>query len=201
MLAVGLTAGMVGCARHMAVVDQPVAIDSARYRACFDAAVDVLRDNGFVVDRRDYRFGVITTRPLGSPTVLEPWHAHNSTADQAWESTFNDIRRRVAVRLAKNAASTDAGDTPVSSYNLEVEVVMERKQVPTRRLTGSAKRNVFSSLSAPPRELADKGVTGTYWEPIGRDRELESRLLAQILDRLKARKASQQVADGMHSIG
>ncbi len=191
MLAVGLTAGMVGCARHVKVVDQPVAIDAAHYRACFDAAIDVLRDNGFVVDRRDYRYGVITTRPLGSPTVLEPWHAQNTTAEQAWESTFNDIRRRVAVRLVKHASAPDTNDTLVSSYNLEVEVVLEHKQVPTRRLTGSAKRNVFSSLSAPPRELADKGVTGTYWEPIGRDQELESRLLTQILDRLGAGKGTQ----------
>ena len=65
---------------------------------------------------------------------------------------------------------------------------LERKQIPTRRMAGSARRNVFSDLSTPPRDLIDKGVTGSYWEPIGRDPFLEARLIQQITERVQANK-------------
>ena len=171
----------MGCSRQIVEADNPVAIGVDDYQAYFDASIQALRDFGYVIDRRDYRFGAITTLPQGSPNLLEVWDPQNTTAEQAAESTLSDIQRRVIVSLMpadENEASNDG------AYQLDVTVLLERKQVPARRLAGSARRNVFSNLAAPPRHLRDNGVTGNYYEPMGRDEYLEARLMQLITDRV-----------------
>lgn len=174
---------LAGCSRAIVQSENPAPIDADQYRACFDEAVWVLRDNGFVIDRKDYRFGTITTRPLGSPNLFEPWHAQNTTADQAIESTLSSEQRTVSVTITEMPATDLTSQAGKTGYTIEVNVTLQRQQAPTRRLAGSAQRNVFSNLAAPPRELADKGISGTYWEPVGRDPYLEARLMKQIIER------------------
>jgi hypothetical protein len=182
-----------GCSRKIVTADNPAPLSADLYKTYFDTAIDVLRDNGYVIDRNDYRFGTITTLGQGSPTVLEVWNPQNTTGRQAVESTLADEQRRVNVTFTKNEqqAPTGTGSDPVSEtdtsgggYAIEVEVILERRQTPTRRVNGSARRNVFTNLSAVPKELADKGVTGNYWQPVGRDAYLEARLMKQINDRV-----------------
>ncbi len=186
-----LTCLTAGCSRKIVAADNPAPLDTDLYKTYFDTTVRVLRDNGYVIDRNDYRFGTITTLPQGSPTVFEVWNPQNTTGYQAVESTLADEQRRVAVTFTRpepdaadqHAAPSDPGDP---GYAIEVEVILERRQVPTRYMTGSARRNVFSTLSAVPKDLADKGVTGNYWLPIGRDAYLEARLMKQINERVAA---------------
>jgi hypothetical protein len=172
-----------GCSRPIVEADNPARLSAEDYRAHFDASIAVLRDNGYVIDRRDYRFGRISTRPQGSPNILEVWNPQNTTADQALESTFASERRRVNVTFAgvESPVTADAFD----AYTFEVEVVLERRQIPIRRMAGSARRNVFTNLAAPPRELAERGITGNYWEPVGRDPYLEARLIQQITQQVR----------------
>ena len=165
-----------GCTRAVVGVDNPARVAADTYQTTYEAAIDVLRDEGFVIDRRDYRFGQITTHALGSPNAFEVWNDQNTTLDQAIESTLANEQRRVNVAFEK----LGTGD----GYAMQVEVVIERKQVPTRRLAGSARRNISSNLSAPPKELADRGITGSYFEPVGRDELLEARLMKMISDRV-----------------
>lgn len=171
-----------GCSRQIVQADNPNALSTDQYKLYFDATLQILRDNGYVIDRRDYRFGQITTRPQGSPNLIEVWNSQNTTADQAIESTFASERRRVSVSFTRDAPppDTDTASNIDTGYMIEVQVVRERKQIPTRRLAGSARRNVFSNLAAPPRNLIDRGVTASYWEPVGRDEYLEARLIKQI---------------------
>jgi hypothetical protein len=172
-----------GCTRAIVRADNPAPIKASEYRGTFEAAIQVLRDNGFTIDRRDYRFGRITTRPLGSPNLFEVWNTQNTTRHQAVESTLASERRRVNVIFT--GPPGDADDTDADTgYTFKVEVVLERKQIPTRRLAGSARRNVFSNLAAPPRDLIDRGVTGSYWQPVGPDPYLEARLIKQIEERV-----------------
>jgi hypothetical protein len=170
-----------GCTRAIVESDNPVPVTTDGYRQTFEASVDVLRENGFTIDRRDYRFGKITTLPLGSPNMFEVWNSQNTTHQQAVESTLASEQRRVNVSISATADRSDQTDTP-GVYMLEVEVILDRKQIPTRRLAGSARRNVFSNLAAPPKDLIDRGVTGSYWEAVGRDPYLEARLIKQITD-------------------
>ena len=89
---------LIGCTRPP-VAANPYPIQLRDYDRTYTAAIAVLRDNGFRIDRQDYRFGRLTTIPLGSPTIAEPWHRHNSTTAQAWHSTLSDLQRRVTVFL------------------------------------------------------------------------------------------------------
>jgi len=182
------TAFMIpGCSRPIVQADNPSALQAEAYPQAFKATIDVLRDHGFIIDRRDYRFGEITTEPLGSPNLFEVWRPQNTTGEQAVESTLASEQRRVHVRFARQGEDGGRGQAEGDAgYMLEVEVVLERLQVPTRRMAGSARRNVFSNLAAPPRELIDKGVTGNYWEPVGRDPYLEARLIREITRRTGA---------------
>ena len=174
-----------GCSRQIVESDNPIMVDTGQYGDYFDTTIELLRDEGYVIDRRDYRFGTITTLPQGSPNVFEVWNDQNTTVDQAFASTLASEQRRVNVRFAKQEELDNTGSDPVSGdYSFEVQVILERKQVTTRRMAGSARRNVFSDLAAPPRKLQEQGVESSYWEPVGRDTLLEARLMQQIRERV-----------------
>jgi hypothetical protein len=204
--------GCGGCARSIVRMDNPLPIDVREYARIFDATVVELRDQGFIINRHDYRFGVITTRPLASPTLLEPWRRQNTTVYQGLESTLNSQRRTVTVTLELVGASTStdlapatqpaAPETTVSvnassatppsadstaqvrSYQLRVEVLIERQQHPALHATGSpSAKTLVQPLTAVPRELQDRGITGAYWEPLTRDPYMEQQLIAQIVHR------------------
>ena len=174
-------------------VPTPTPVEPAEYQATFDAAARVLRDAGFAVDRRDARFGQITTEPKGSPTLLEPWVGDNVTAGRAAASTLGNLRRTVRVTLTPPPPESDHGDVSAVDttqpddaatsprYDLAVEVLLERYQSPTRRMSGATKGSVFYNLSDNPAELAARGITTAYWEPVGRDPDLEARLLRRIV--------------------
>ena len=89
---------VVGCAASRPV-PAALTVEPPQYGDAFDAAVDSLRDRGFTVARRDYRFGLITTQPLPAPTALEPWRGGNVTAAQALRATVNDVRRTASITL------------------------------------------------------------------------------------------------------
>ena len=172
-----------GC---QAVPDQPnpVRIAADDYGRLFHASVDVLREYRFRIDRQDYRFGVVTTDPLDAPTIFEPWDSTNSTLKQVEQATLSHLRRTVTVSFDRAEDESDAADG--ADYELDVSVALQRKSVPVRRLSGKTRRNVFSTLSAVPYEWAKRGIPAVYWEDIGRDEELERRLLARIIAEAEA---------------
>ncbi|MCE9590199.1 MAG: hypothetical protein K8S99_06710 [Planctomycetes bacterium] len=77
----------------------PVEIDRAEYTRMFLASEAVLREYGFTIERRDHRFGEISTPPQVSPAVIEPWKHSNTTLYQAMSSTMNKTRRVVRVSI------------------------------------------------------------------------------------------------------
>jgi hypothetical protein len=179
---------LAGCTAAPQATRNPLEIDAAEYRRLFDASLLVLRSQGFVVDRQDYRFGRITARPRGAPTLLEPWYPDNTTFGQALEGTLNAERRLVTVALDPAPPAGPAGKSEIRnqksegpSYLLRVEVQIERQQYPARQLSGSFGEDMLGSLAAAPGELRDRGITGPYWQPVGRDPYLEERLLAAIV--------------------
>ncbi|MBB6429795.1 hypothetical protein [Algisphaera agarilytica] len=187
-----LTLGLaVGCAtsNDPAVQGNPAAITIADYPEAFQISAEVLRDAGFQVDRRDFRFGKVSTKPKGSPTLIEAWKPDNTYPDQSVRSTLGDLRRTVTVNfLPQNDAphaDAESAKRLVSTYDLRVEVLVERLQIPQRRMNGSTNGVVFADLAEVPEELQARGITQSYWEPIGRDVHLEQRLLQQILDRVE----------------
>ena len=177
--------GLVGCAAGHSATKNSIDIEAVEYSRVFRAAVQILRDQGFTIDREDFRYGVITTRPVGAPTIVEPWRPGNRTTAQAIDSTLNDQRRRVAVTMKPDAPVPDGagqGGNRSDKYTVRVDVQIERLQLPARHLTQStAGRRVFRTLWSNPGELKGRGIAKKYWEPIGRDVVLERHLLAAII--------------------
>ncbi len=170
LLLAGLT--LVGCKASPPHANTQT-LPSDQYRAVFDAAQAVLTDQGFTLDRTDYRFGMITTQPQQAPTVFEPWVNTHTTRELGQQATTLDLRRTVRVELAPD-------DATEATHRVRVEVFVEQRQHPNRRLTHTAGRNVFSSLRDTPAELQARGITGSYWQPLGRDPQLETQLLHAI---------------------
>ena len=143
------------------------------YRRLFDAALLVLREAGFHLDRQDYRLGVITTRPQAAPTLFEPRSFFNKTASFVVENTFNDQRRIIRVQLRPKSP------TDYSAYQLEVEVRLERRQHTMQRLEGSTDApRIIGQLTADstvPVQAQD------FWRPMGRDAAVERVLLERIV--------------------
>lgn len=173
-----LLLSLMGCASSLPSSSNPMTVDAREYARLFDASVEVLRDRGFRIDRQDFRFGTVTSKPDGSPTLLEPWRGDNHTVALAGWSTLSDLRRVVTVTLEPQS------DTPEQSlYDLSVVVELQREQSPLRRLDGNSSKGQFRSLNEVPEEWARRGVTAKSWETVGRDEAMEQALLHAIVDR------------------
>lgn len=194
LLALITLTGLLGCASSQTALNNPLPIDTAAYNPVFQAAMDTLQDQGFRLDRRDYRFGVITTYPKVSPTIFEPWYDDNTTANQAIASTVNYQRRRVSIRLlpeqapAKQAPITDIASNSAlplpAGYLLDAQVFIEQVETPRRFLTGSTDQGrIFRNLHTAPANLKVRGISDNYWRVIGRDTGMEQKLIASILQK------------------
>lgn len=174
-------------------------LSASDYGAAFDAALAVLDGYGFEVDRRDYRFGVVSTLPKWSPSIAEVWIGDNTTLAQMGASTLNMQRRRVLVEL-KPVSAADWGEgegvsSEVSSgprsvdnaggeYWLVVRVEVEQQTAPTRYVAGAAGLRVFSELPDSYANLPGDDTSRRYWVAMGDDDPLARRLLAAIRERL-----------------
>lgn len=181
-----------GCAQPAAPQANPSPVAAEDYRRVFETAIESLRYHGFVIDRQDYRFGRITTKPRLSPQVFEVWNHDNSTLDQSLASTFNDQRRIASVKLDADAPGSATGDAapPAAAYRLTVAVAIERSTNPNRRLTGSSDGfAVVEQLSATPDQYKRDGIAGRSYVNAGTDPQFEQKLLADIHARLRSDSA------------
>ena len=198
---------LAGCAAAPSADTNALEIDATEYARVYDATVDTLRAFGFHVDRKDYRFGRVTSRALPAPTGAEPWKGINLSVNVAAQSTFNYQRRIVNVYFDPmpafavanvpaptgagfprpkpiDSASTDpgTGKPPIDTYNMRVEAILQRAQRPSKYMTGATGgHHITGNFELAPDDLAERGVEKQYWQTIGRDELLERHLLAVIL--------------------
>ena len=176
-----------GCAAKPAAIDNPLSIKAAQYDDAYEAAKLVLREHGFDLDRQDYRFGRVSSQPLGAPSAVEFWRGSNTTGGQAIDSTLNDQRRIVTVSL--NPTEPE-GESP--TYTLGIEVMLERHEHPMWQLTGSTAPNrMVNRLTAVPTAWRERGITATYWLPTQRDPHLEQRLMHAIVEQMNEQARAQ----------
>lgn len=143
-----------------------------RYPAVFEAAVETLRDHGYRIARRDYRFGTITTYPKEAATAAEFWVDDATTAQQRRADTLNSQQRTVTVKVEQPEGEP--------GYALTVEVLIERLQRPERYLTHSASPRISTTYTDVPMHLRDRGIDGPYAQILSRDPLLERRLIEAI---------------------
>ena len=164
----------LGCST--APIEQPqtarLTFSADRYPAVFEAAVETLRDNGYRISRRDYRFGTITTYPKEAATAAEFWIDDATTTAQRTADTLNAQQRTVTVRVEQPEGEP--------GYSLTVEVLVQRLQRPDRYLTHSASPRITRTYTGTPMHLKDQGIDGPYAQKLDRDPLLERRLIEAI---------------------
>jgi hypothetical protein len=108
-------------------------------------------------------------------TVFEPWRHDSADPYEKLESTLQSIRRRAQIRVIPGT----------TGYQIDVAVFKELEDVsrPAHASAGSATFRHDSSLTRVVNPLGEQEIN-QGWVPLGRDRALEQRILAQLAYRL-----------------
>ena len=121
-----------GCATFRTDPATP-ATTSDKFNAVWDASLEVLRGENFVIDRADRRSGVITTEPMLGRHWFEFWRADAATRRDVTEGSVQTIYRRAVVHvLPAKAGGTDP------DYVANVAVETSRSDLPTVRVTNTS---------------------------------------------------------------
>ena len=183
---------LAGCANTSAT---PAAqtIQAGDYAQAFATAREVLTECGFELERIDASRGVLETRPKQSAGLATPWDQEQTTLAQEWDDFTNDHRRVVRLTFEQPSpeARTGAGSPSDSSaVSIRAEVSVYRLRVPGRRLETKS----ISLSSRSTDQLGGASESGLYLTPIGRDEQLEARLLAEIAKRTGAASTASTAA-------
>ncbi len=150
----------------------------ASYDNIWQQAMKLLVDTGFVLDRKDYRLGILTTQPLPSAQWVEPWKPQQTTFKNALENTVNMQQRSVRISISKVPEKPDF-------YEIGIEVLVERQNNPIETIggpvfvegSGFGKAQVSLRSDYAPAEV--KGI-GPGWYTLGHDQQLEHKLLVEL---------------------
>ena len=112
----------------------------AAFDPLWDACQAEAHARFFTVDRQEYRSGLLTTVPMVSAQVFEPWRADAVTSHDVAESTLGTIRRTVRFEVRKRSDG---------SFEVTPKVLVERFTSVERRLT--AINQYHTAFSGPAR--------------------------------------------------
>ena len=163
-------------------MDQPavVHVDADDFDTLWKICRSVVHDRFFVIDREEFRLGLMTTRPLVSKQYWEVWRRDEVTIHDIEASTLATIRRTVHFQITRQ---------PDGNFTVEPKVLVERYASAERRLTAITEyHTAFSSVRAYGSAENDQGIVlpTDYWYATGRDNALERDLAAAIQRRLRA---------------
>jgi hypothetical protein len=159
-------------------------VRSNDFDALWSACEEAARHFGFVLDREDYRAGVITTDPLTSKQFFELWRNDVATVEDLANSSLATYRRTLRFDIDKEKSG---------GYVAAPRVVIERYSRSETPISASVYlRNAFrtqrDSRAWGNRET-DRGVQlpRQYWYATGRDEAIEKQVAAQVSKRLARR--------------
>ena len=161
----------------------PVArADSTEFQRLWDACAAEAHARFFLVDREEYRLGLLTTAPMISKQIFEPWRTDAVTLHDEAEDTLGTIRRTVRFEIKRGGAG----------YEVVPKVLVERFASAERRLTAISQ---YHQAFSGPRAFADsadlsgdailENAAVDYWYPLHRDADLEKDLAMRINERLR----------------
>lgn len=154
-------------------------IRSTQFDALWDACRDALQQDGFLLDRRDYREGLMTTLPLTSKQAYEVWRSDVVTAHDLALSTLNMLRRTVQITFER---------LPDGTFEATPKVLVERDSLIGRRITSVDQyQNAFAVQAqdaARENQKAGTDIPLEYWYPIARDTALEKQIARSARRRL-----------------
>ncbi len=148
------------------------------WRQVVDAVDDHFRIDTEQPVRRDnmnWLEGSLTTYPEVSGTSFEPWRNDAARGFERLQSTVQSIRRTARVRIINEA----------TGYLVDVQVLKEQEDVDQSQFStaGAAAQRHDGSIVRHQNQLRQAPVT-LGWYEIGRDRDLERRLMEKILGRI-----------------
>lgn len=182
--------------------DVSSSVPASNYANTFEAAKATLRDYRFVIERVDARAGVITTRAKPTAGLITPWDKEQSTTRQELEELINQEVRTVRVEFvpagspdkdpvinARKATLTPADQASGDLVDLRnfgqdmqcrVIVAVDRLHRPGRLLST---KTIRRTQNYEDPELISRGLAPLSSESLGRDEQLEKRLMAEIQKR------------------
>jgi len=173
-----------GCASNPKPRPDPsFEVQPAEYTRAFTAAKDVLRDEGFSLERVDSARGVITTRPRASSGFMTPWIDHTTTPGDSLGAVLHRERRLVEVRFALDENS-DLPE-PEKPIIATVEVTVQRLGSPGRNPDATSIR--LTSTWTEGRKSAEMREWGPYLTMVERtDPALSARIAGAIRAKAEA---------------
>lgn len=178
----------VAAADEVAIAQGGGGAGTVGYAAVFEAARDVLRDEGFILERVDAAEGVITTRVKTTAGVFTPWDREQSTAGQEVEDLMQRQQRVVRVTFVGAAgegegAAAGGAEAGARFDRMRVEVVVQRVQIPGRKLEPEAIQQ--SSYWFDP-DMGTRGMQPQFAVAEKQDRLLAERITRKVRERVGA---------------
>lgn len=148
------------------------------WRQIVDSVDDHFRIESEQPVRRDdvqWLEGRLTTYPEVSGTILEPWRRDTARGFERLQSTFQTVRRTALVRVIPEP----------TGYQIRVEVKKEQEDVDQSQFAaaGAAAQRHDGTIVRNENQIRQFPVT-LGWIEIGRDRDLERRIMENILGRI-----------------
>ena len=161
-------------------LDQPAVatVSSPDYDAIWNACDTTARDYLYTIDRHNYRTGFMTTLPMISKQLWEPWRHDAGTLRDTWQSTWGTIQRLVQFQIQRNDDGT---------FSVQPKVLIERQSILERRITSVDEYHLafagpegLTSEAVSSDQPSDIVIPAKYWTPIGRDFALEQDIARRI---------------------
>ena len=117
---------------------------------------------------------LVTAYRVGS-SVFEPWGKDSTNGFERWQSTFQSIRRRAIVSVRPQP----------SGYAVTVQVDKEIEDVDREQFASEASATMrHDGAVLRTEDLVDEQPTTLGWISLGRDAQLEQRILQDIVNRI-----------------
>jgi len=142
--------------------------------ALWQASQSVLRKHDFQIDRQDLAAGVIETLPTTSQHYFEFWRQDVADPYSFAQATLHTMQRKATVRFVRTPSDPQ--------WTIELQVDVYRLSTPEHQVTSASSALLAFSGGLPTAtgQVGQSAMKQREWVPLGRDPELESRLLSQI---------------------
>jgi len=140
-------------------------------------------------DPQQWLEGRLATYPEVSGTSLEPWRSESTRGFERLQSTFQTIRRTATVRVIPEE----------TGYLIDIQVVKEQEDVDQAQAStaGSSAQRHDGTIVRNENQQRQLPVT-LGWFEIGRDSELERRIMSGILGRVSNVQPTKKQLGGLH---
>ena len=152
-------------------------VPSTALEPLWDAALTVLPKHGFRPDRQDRAAGVIASLPTTSQHFWELWRQDVAEPYGFAHASLHTTQRKATVRFIRDAQS--------GGWSIDVQIDVYRLTTPEHQITTASSAIQGFSTALPTAEgTMVRDATALHdWVHLGRDGEMEWRLLQRILVR------------------